>query len=211
MMQAHEAGSAMLKEIEKLKIEPCSEETKTAALQYKRMFAKSSHQQLPYTVRLECMEVVNEIVKQLKTSTKVELDEIVVMEMRKELELKPVTTHPFLVHVMRCSGLAETIPLQKATKLCTDRPVIIISHSDGNVRARCCVPKDLVSPDFSAEKWLTVFVETLDGQMAATQKGQINSEVAMMKSKRLREEMANEQLAEALKLANIYAQEHLLG
>lgn len=196
-----------MKEIEKLKKEPYSEETKTAAQQYKRMFAKSSHQLLPYTVRLECMDVVNEAVKQLKTSTKVEMDEIVITEMRKELERKPIATNPFLIHVLRCSGLMETVPLQKATKLCTDRPVIIISFSDGSVRARCCVPKRLVSPDFSAEKWLLAFAEPLDGQMATVQKGQNTSEVAMMKGKQLRKE----QLEEALKLANIYAQQHLLG
>lgn len=198
----------MLIEIEKLKKDPDSKETKTAALQYKRMFAKSSHQLLPYAVRLECMDVVNDIVKQLKTSTKVELDEIVTMEMRKELESKPIANNPFVIHVLRCSGLMETVPLQKATKLCTDRPVIIISHADGSVRARACVPKGLVSPDFSAEKWLSAFVGALDGQMVAPQKGQNTSEVAMMKTKRLR---ANEQLESALKQANIYAQQHLLG
>lgn len=201
----------MWKEIEKLKNEPDSEETKTAALNYKQIFATSSHQPLPYTVRLECMDVVNEIVKQLTKSTKAELDEIVTIEMRNELELKPIANYPFLIHVMRCSGLMETVPLQKATKLCTDRPVIIISHSDGSVRARCCVPKGLVSPDFSADKWLLAFAEALDGQMMSPQKGQNTSEVAVMKSKRLDKILANEQLETALKKANIYAQHHLLG
>lgn len=200
----------MLKEIEKLQKEPDSEETKTAALRYRRMFAQSTYQPLPYTVRLECMDVVNEIVKQQKTSTRLELDEIVIMEMRKELERKPIADNPFLIHVLQCSGLMETVPLQKATKLCSDRPVIIISHSDVDVRARCCVPKNLVSQDFSAEKWLSAFAETLGGQMMAPQKGQNTSEVAVMKSKRLRKMLANEQLEVALKKAKIYAQQHLL-
>lgn len=192
-----------------MKKDPDSEDTKTAAMQYKQMFSKSTHQPLPYTVRLECMDVVNDIVKHVNTSTKVHFDEIVTMEMRKELERRPMADVQFLIHVLRCSSLMETVPLQKATKVCANFPVIVISHSDGNVRARCCVPRALVSPDFSAEKWLTAFVDAIDGQLAMPQKGQNTSEVAMMKSKRLHNIMGNEQLEAALKQANNFAQQHL--
>lgn len=37
--------------------------------------------------------------------------------------------------------MEEEVPLQKATNICTDRPILVISLTDGCVKARCTVPK----------------------------------------------------------------------
>lgn len=47
----------------------------------------------------------------------------------------------YIVHYLACSTMLDTVPLQKATKLCRDIPVIVISYSDNIVKARCCVPE----------------------------------------------------------------------
>lgn len=61
--------------------------------------------------------------------------------MRNLLQEKPAAKHPYLVHYISSSVLMEEVPLQKATKHCTDRPILVIAKADGIVKARCCVPK----------------------------------------------------------------------
>ena len=61
--------------------------------------------------------------------------------MSNVLQERPVATHPFILHYISSSALMEEVPLQKATRLCTDRPILVISMSDNIVKARCCVPK----------------------------------------------------------------------
>lgn len=73
--------------------------------------------------------------------------EFVEVEMRNLLLEKPLDTHPYILHFISSSALVEEIPLQRATKLCTDRPILVVSMCDNIVRARCCVPQ--VSPVIS--------------------------------------------------------------
>lgn len=51
------------------------------------------------------------------------------------------TNQEYVVHYLRCSMILENVPLQKATKLCPDLPVLVIAYADGMVKARCCVPE----------------------------------------------------------------------
>lgn len=51
-------------------------------------------------------------------------------------------TLPFVVHCLQpVNAPLESIPLQTVTKLCSDTPVLVIAHTKGMVKARCCVPK----------------------------------------------------------------------
>lgn len=50
---------------------------------------------------------------------------------------------PYLVHYLRSSVILDNVPLQKATKLCPDVPVLVVSFTENSVKARCCVPKVL--------------------------------------------------------------------
>lgn len=54
---------------------------------------------------------------------------------------KPLDTNPYILHYISSSALLEEIPLQRATKLCTDRPILVVSMCDNIVKARCCVPQ----------------------------------------------------------------------
>lgn len=61
--------------------------------------------------------------------------------MRNLLQEKPLGKYPFILHYISSSALMEEVPLQKATKHCTDRPILVIARGDNVVKARCCVPK----------------------------------------------------------------------
>lgn len=70
--------------------------------------------------------------------------ELIEMEMKDVLNNgvnKTKNNKKYLVHYLRSSLVMESVPLQKATKLCSDIPVLIISYSDNTVKARCCVPE----------------------------------------------------------------------
>jgi len=47
----------------------------------------------------------------------------------------------FLVHFLQCSSTVDSVPLEKATRMCPQIPVLLLAHSQGTVKARCCVPK----------------------------------------------------------------------
>lgn len=60
--------------------------------------------------------------------------------MKNLLEMLPADKE-FIVHYLVCSVLMEMVPLQKATRCCNDRPILVIALENGLVKARCCVPK----------------------------------------------------------------------
>lgn len=47
----------------------------------------------------------------------------------------------YIVHYLRSSVMLEKVPLQKATRLCPNMPILVIAYADNTVKARCCVPK----------------------------------------------------------------------
>lgn len=66
------------------------------------------------------------------------------MEMHDALERKVEVTasdRKFIVHYLRSSMMFESVPLQRATAMCSDMPVMVIAYSDSMVKARCCVPQ----------------------------------------------------------------------
>lgn len=66
------------------------------------------------------------------------------MEMQNVLQTNENRTknnQEYVLHYLRCSMILENVPLQKATKLCPDVPVLVIAYADGMVKARCCVPE----------------------------------------------------------------------
>jgi len=78
-----------------------------------------------------------------------------------ETEMQAVLANrqlPFLVHFLRCSSMMDTVPLQKATRMCPQIPVLLLAHSEGVVKARCCVPK--VRPCLA---WLSMCVDWMAG------------------------------------------------
>lgn len=66
------------------------------------------------------------------------------MEMKSAIDSNVRTTkrnQKYIVHYLRCSTMLENVPLQKATRLCSDLPILVIAYTGNAVKARCCVPK----------------------------------------------------------------------
>lgn len=127
--------------------------------------------------------------------------------MRNLLQEKPHETHPFILHYITSSALVEEIPLQRATKLCQDRPILVVSMCDSVVKARCCVPPNCATDKFNASAWLQSFADTFGGQVAAP-KGQDPQVVCNMKGRRVNNQF-EEQLEQAMAKAHAFAQLHL--
>ncbi|XP_068142866.1 alanine--tRNA ligase, mitochondrial [Drosophila tropicalis] len=161
---------------------------------------------LPYAFKMDTLERINEMLKRLKETSRTTLKEFVEVEMRNLIMEKPLDTHPFILHYITSSALVEEIPLQRATKLCTDRPILVVSMCDGYVKARCCVPQSCLTKDFNASTWLSSFAVTFKGQVAAP-KGQNAQLVCNMKSRKvsnLFEEQLEQALTQAHKFAKLY-------
>nr|XP_036219853.1 alanine--tRNA ligase, mitochondrial isoform X2 [Bactrocera oleae] len=163
---------------------------------------------LPYVFKLNTIARINDMLKKLKETTRTTLKEFVEVEMRTLLQEKSIKSHPFIVHYITSSALVEEVPLQRATKLCTDRPILVASMCDSIVKARCCVPKKFVSDHFDAEQWLNEFAVVFKSQVSAP-KGQNSAEVCNMKGRKV-STLFEEQLEEAIARAQTFASQHLL-
>lgn len=133
------------------------------------------------------------------------------MEMRSVLEskvLKSNNSKPFIVHYLRSSMILESVPLQKATKICSKLPVLVVSYADNVVKARCCVPTTAKTRYFDAEKWLEKFASVFNSSVGPP-KGQDGTLVCNMKAKRISLQDWDTLLAEGLESAKQYAKENL--
>lgn len=124
--------------------------------------------------------------------------------MKNVLENSPKETHPFIVHFLTCASLLQSVRLQKATRLCTDRPIIVLSSIDGEIKARCCVPANFVSEKFSAYLWLTTVANAFETELCSLS-GLNREEVCHMKPRKVTSVMFDEKLENAMQHANDFA------
>ncbi|KAH8398376.1 hypothetical protein KR215_009514 [Drosophila sulfurigaster] len=162
---------------------------------------------LPYAFKMDTLERINDMLRKLKETSRTTLKEFVEVEMRNLLLEKPLDTNPYILHYITSSALVEEIPLQRATKLCTDRPILVVSMCNNIVKARCCVPKNCTSERFNATLWLQSFAKTFGGQVA-TPKGQNSELMCNMKGRKVNTQF-EEQLEQAMCSAQAYAKSHL--
>ncbi|XP_053676993.1 alanine--tRNA ligase, mitochondrial [Anopheles nili] len=162
---------------------------------------------LPYCVRQRCLNVINTLYQKLKDRSRESLRELVDIEMRNLMEQKPVTSDRFIVHFLECSIILEEVQLSKATRYCPDRPILVISITDNQVKARATVPLHMANERFNAERWLGVVAQTFKAQTAAP-KGQNAVEVCNMKARKVTMLHFDATLEKALLAARTYAEEH---
>jgi alanyl-tRNA synthetase len=164
---------------------------------------------VPHLTKLQCLEILGEISRDLKKSSRESLRDMVDIEMNHLLQQLPKDfTH--IVHFLETSSLMESVPLQKATKCVPYHPVLVLSLTDGVIKGRCCIPKHLVSDTFTAEKWLAVVGDVFQAQVSAP-KGQSAAEVCNLKAKKVNNADFEEQLEVAIEKANEFADLQLGG
>lgn len=125
--------------------------------------------------------------------------------MKNVLENSPKDTHPFIVHFLTCATLLESVHLQRATRFCTDRPIIVLSSTAGQIKARCCVPRKFVTEKFSAQLWLTTVADTFETVICPSPSGRNIEVVCHMKPKKLTSVIFDEKLETAMQLASNFA------
>uniref|UniRef100_A0A182JF17 Alanine--tRNA ligase n=1 Tax=Anopheles atroparvus TaxID=41427 RepID=A0A182JF17_ANOAO len=163
---------------------------------------------LPYCVRQRCLDVINTLYQKLKHRSRESLRELIDIEMRNLMEQKPPTSDRYIVHFLECSIILDEVQLSKATRYCTDRPVLVISITDNQVKARATVPRSMVSERFNAERWLGVVAKTFKAQTAAP-KGQDAAEVCNMKNRKVTTMHFEAMLETALRAAKQFAEENV--
>ncbi|ERL85827.1 alanine--tRNA ligase, mitochondrial isoform X1 [Dendroctonus ponderosae] len=162
---------------------------------------------LPYVYKQEALEELNAISRQIKEKSNEDLRNFVDMEMHDALERKVEVTasdRKFIVHYLRSSMMFESVPLQRATAMCSDMPVIVIAYSDSMVKARCCVPQALQTQDFDAEKWLKQSVASVFEGQISPQKSQNGILICNMKAKKIHVQDWHHLLAESVNIAKNY-------
>lgn len=195
-------------------LETLSGENLNARLQsIKHKLAKEANRYIPYTTFAKFSEVM----ENLRTRVKQQSKQILMEQIRNEMQevLKKCNSNPektairFLVHFLQCSSFEEDIPLQKATKLCSGLPVLLLARSEGTIKARCCVPEDVASEKFNAQLWMQLVVKTLKGQ-GFVPRGQNPNLVYNMKGKNIPVAKQDTAINTALQAATEFA-ENALG
>ncbi|XP_049295737.1 alanine--tRNA ligase, mitochondrial [Anopheles funestus] len=160
---------------------------------------------LPYCVRQRCLNVINALYQKLKDRSRESLRELIDIEMRNLMEQKVTANDRFIVHFLECSIILEEVQLSKATRYCTDRPILVVSITDNQVKARATVPPSMVTEQCNAERWLAVVAQTFKAQTAAP-KGQNAAEVCNMKARKVKMMHFEATLENALRAAQTYAE-----
>lgn len=167
---------------------------------------------LPLVFKYQALEDLNEISGRIKDKSSDKIRNFVDMEMQDALKSKIEVTKSnkkYMVHYLRSSMMLESVPLQRATKICGDMPVIIIAYSDSVVKARCCVPKNYQRSDFNAEKWLKDTVASVFKSRAAPPKGQDGASICNMKAKKIHVQEWHNLLSKSVESAKKYINEKL--
>ena len=143
---------------------------------------------LPHNIRTEMSKILNELSDHLKSMKRSEVKHKLIEELEAALKACMMTSEsspeaPF-VHVFRdCDARVD---LSKMQKMCgSTRPVLLVAAGGqqvGGVRAKACVPKDLVRDGFDAKLWMSIAVGEAFGGRAEvkTPRGQNAEQVCNM-------------------------------
>lgn len=130
--------------------------------------------------RQECLRLVCEIKDKVKKTCRNVLSELLDLEMRTVAEENKQC--PFVIHFLSCSDLMKSVSLTKATRAIKDKPVLILSLTDGELKARCSVPQNSITESFNAMSWLAVVGSVFKSKVQAP-KGQDCFSDCFMKGK----------------------------
>ena len=137
---------------------------------------------LPYVVRKEVGDIVNELSRHLKTSDKASFKS----QMESELEevMEDCTHLDYIVHFFSI----KTSDLKLATfdKMCMDKPVLLIlQENDDTISARACVPESFLhkGKGGNAQSWLQSASRTLTENSTLLDQCNTNVVIKQAKSK----------------------------
>nr|CAD7423688.1 unnamed protein product [Timema monikensis] len=168
---------------------------------------KNRENLLPYIVRVRCLEDLTCLKKQLKEGIRGSLRDSLKTEMFEVMDSFSKNNEEFIVHFLSCSSHMATVPLQKATNICSNVPVLLIAISEGLVKARCCVPKHNVSEHFNAKSWMHTILSIFQAS-GGPPRGQNPHITYNMKGKKIPDSEIKELIEKSLKSATDFAVKH---
>ncbi|XP_058833123.1 alanine--tRNA ligase, mitochondrial [Topomyia yanbarensis] len=215
-IKAHQLGQQISDDVNQLKHDmdkqlikkTANVETRMQRLKNVLLVGSENNINLPYGVRQRCLDVIQDLYKRLKDHTRESLREFIDMEMKNLLQEKPLEKYPFVVHFLESSLILEEVQLSKATRYFPDRPILIVSITDDQVKARATVPAGCVSERFDAQKWLKVVGKVFKSSVAAP-RGQNIAEVCNMRSRKVKTLQFEALLELALKEADEFARRNM--
>ncbi|XP_035787072.1 alanine--tRNA ligase, mitochondrial-like [Anopheles albimanus] len=186
-------------------------ETRLQRLKSVLLTGTDNNMHLPYCVRQRCLEVIGALYQKLKDRSRESLRELVDIEMRNLMEQRPADRdeHRFIVHFLECSIILDEVQLSKATRYCPDRPILVVSITDNQVKARATVPPAFVSERFNAQRWLALVAQEFKAQSPTAPKGQNPTEVCNMKARKVTKAHFETMLENALRVAERFAEENV--
>ena len=159
------------------------------------------YNKISHLKKLECEKIISEIKEEIKNKGRDVLRYLLANEMKDVEEKNQQNSH--VVHFLNCSDLMS-VSLEKATKFIKDKPVIVLSLNEGELKARCVVPKKDVKENFDAQKWLSVVGKHVKSEVE-NPRGQDPLNVCFMKGRRIKPEDSVKVIEEAVKKANKFA------
>lgn len=215
-IKAHQLGAQIQNDVGQLKHDMdqqlsrdmTSLEARMQRLKNVLLVGSENNINLPYAIRQRCLDVINELYRRLKDHTRESLRELIDLEMKNLQQEYPLASNPFIVHFLESSIILEEVQLSKATRYFPDRPILVISITDDQVKARATVPATCVNERFDAQKWLRM-VGTVFKSAVAAPKGQNPAEVCNMKSRKVKTLQFETLLERALKEASEFARVNL--
>lgn len=152
--------------------------------------------------KLKCLNLISEIKEEIKQKSRDVLSELLAVEM--EIVKEKNDKNSFVIHYLSCSDFMKSVSLEKATRFVDDKPVIILSRNEDEIKARCVVPQKDVDDNFNAKNWLSVVGNVFKSKVE-NPRGQNPLEVCFMKGKKVKHELFNEQLEDAIEEAKKFA------
>lgn len=162
----------------------------------------SSKNNIAYLKKIECQKLINDIKEIIKQQSRSVLSDVLEAEMKSIV--KQNEANSFIIHFLACSDLMKSVSLLKATRYVTDKPVLILSLTNDELKARCCVPTNVICDKFDADKWLSVIGSVFKSSVEPP-KGQNSLQVCFMKGKKVKLDSFNEQLEKAIHSASNFA------
>lgn len=169
----------------------------------RRISTELMSMEISYLKKLECQRLIEATKDFIKNECKSVVGELLDIEMKSVTEKQKDSK--FIIHLLTCSELMKNVSLQKATRLIDNqKPVIIASYVDDEIKARCCVPQSMLNEKFDAEKWLKSFADNFKSKVEPP-KGQNKMEVCFMKGRKVKPDSFDGILKMAIQSAEKFA------
>lgn len=193
-------GDKFIKTLEKLKENVTIERFSEVMTEIRKISPELN--KISHLKKLKCLQLINEIKEDIKQKGRSLLTELLSVEMQTVKEKNE--QNPFVIHYLSCSDFMKSVSLEKATRYFDDKPVIILSLTQDEIKARCVVPSKDIDENFNAEKWLTTVGNVFKSKVE-NPRGQNPLEVCFMKGKKVKQENFNEKLEDAIDRARKFA------